>query len=455
MTSDTYNVFYGTIVHSISINQLEIVSNSLIVVDNDKGVIISFEREVNDVENFLEKLDRPYKLFRLTPEQFLFPGLVDTHAHAPQYLFAGSGMDLQLLDWLNTYVFRAESSFKSSQVAKDAYTKVVSRFLRNGTTTCSWFATIHLEACKILVDTIQRLGQRAYVGKVNMDQNSPDFYIEASAQASLDDTRAFIEYTLEKQDQQKLITPVVTPRFAITCSSELMQGLGKLAQEYKLPIQTHLCENQNEIEFTCSLFPKSKNYTSIYADHGLLGDKSYMAHCVYMTDEEIDMLAEYNTGISHCANSNFSLHSGVCDVRRFLNKGVKVGLGTDVAGGFAPSMLDAIRSSFFASKCTLMAHRDRKEEYEHLGTAELVYLATLGGARVLGLQETIGNFAVGKAFDALVVDLNSENGSSVDLMGHETPLQKVEKFLFNGNDQSLAHVFVQGRRVAGSASSLE
>ncbi|KAI9276759.1 guanine deaminase [Phascolomyces articulosus] len=446
----TFNAFYGTIVHAISINQLDIVSNGLLVVDNEKGVIVSFEREVDDVEKFLGKLDRPYKLHRLTPEQFVFPGLVDTHAHAPQYVFAGSGMDLQLLEWLNTYVFPAESSFKSPQVAKDAYTKVVSRFLRNGTTTCSWFATIHLEACKILVDTIEQLGQRAYVGKVNMDQNSPDFYIEESTQASLDDTRAFIEYTQQKQQSNALITPVVTPRFAITCSSELMHGLSQLAKEYDIPIQTHLCENHNEIEFTCSLFPKSKHYTGIYADHGLLGDKSYMAHCVHMTDDEIDTLAKHNTGISHCANSNFSLHSGVCDVRRFLDKGVKVGLGTDVAGGFAPSMLDAVRSSFFASKCTLMAHRDRQQEYEHLGTAELVYLATLGGARVLGLQDTIGNFVVGKAFDALIVDLGSSQGS-VDLMGNETPLQKVEKFLFNGNDQSLAHVFVQGRRVAGSS----
>ncbi|KAI9487959.1 guanine deaminase [Zychaea mexicana] len=443
----TYNAFYGTIVHSISLNQLDIVCNGLLVVDNDTGSIVTMEREVEDVVKVLERLDRPYKLHRLTPQQFLFPGFVDTHAHAPQYVFAGSGMDLQLLEWLNTYVFPAESSFKSPAVAKDAYNKVVSRFLRNGTTTCSWFATIHLDACKLLVDTIEQLGQRAYVGKVNMDQNSPDYYIEPT-EASLNDTREFIEYT---QSKKTIITPVVTPRFAITCSSALMHGLGKLAQEHDVPIQTHLCENPNEIDFTCSLFPESKDYTSIYADHGLLGEKSYMAHCVYMTDDEIDMLAKHNTGVSHCANSNFSLHSGVCDVRRFLNKGIKVGLGTDVAGGFAPSMLDAVRSSFFASKCTLMAHRDRKQDYEHLGTAELVYLATLGGARVLGLHDTTGNFVVGKAFDALVVDLDSQG--PVDLMGNETPLQMVEKFLFNGSDQSLAHVFVQGRRVAGSMSS--
>lgn len=356
-------------------------------------------------------------------------------------------MDLQLLEWLRTYVFPAESGFKSVEYAEKTYTKVVSRFLRNGTTTCSWFATIHLEACKKLVDVIERLGQRGYVGKVNMDQNSPDHYCETT-ETSLADTRAFIEYTLSRGP---LVTPVITPRFAITCSTPLMAGLGQLAREYNLPIQSHLCENEDEIAFTRKLFPDSEHYTAVYDDHNLLQPKTYMAHCVHMTDDEIDMLAERNVGISHCANSNFSLHSGVCDVRRFLARGMKVGLGTDVAGGFAPSMLDAIRSSFFASKTNRIWHRSSgKKDYCHLETAELLYLATLGGARVLSLNDTIGSFEVGKAFDALWVDLEHPD-SSVDLIGNETQLQKLEKFLYNGNDQCLQHVYVQGKRVAGSA----
>lgn len=360
-------------------------------------------------------------------------------------MFAGNGMELQLLDWLNTHTFPVESAFKNVQHAAKAYTSVIERFLSNGTTTCSWFATIHLDACKKLVDIIEDLGQRAYVGKVNMDQNSPDYYIEAT-ESSLEDTRAFIEYIQQKNNN--LITPVITPRFAITCSTELMQGLSQLADEYNIPIQSHLCENHDEIDFTCSIF-KSKDYTSVYDDHQLLNERAYMAHCVHMTDAEIDMLAERKTGVAHCANSNFSLHSGVCDVRRFLEKGVKVGLGTDVAGGFAPSMLDAVRSTFFASKTTKIMRRDgplKDKAYAPLCSAELLYLATLGGAQVLGLQDQIGNFEKNKAFDALWVDL--ENGH-VDLMGGETMLQKVEKFLFNGSDQNLKHVYVQGRRVSG------
>ncbi|KAI9315237.1 guanine deaminase [Dichotomocladium elegans] len=439
------SIFHGTFIHSLSVHELEIIENGLLTVDRDTGNIIGLERNVVYPDDHLKDLDpASYEIHRLLPHQFLFPGFVDTHAHAPQYVFSGSGMQLQLLDWLETNVFPVESSFKDTQVAKRAYHKVVSRFLRNGTTTCSWFATIHLEACKVLVDTIEQLGQRAYVGKVNMDQNSPEYYIETT-EASLKDTRAFIEYALEK----RLVTPVVTPRFAITCSSPLLHGLSALAAEFDLPIQTHLCENKNEIKFTRSLFPDSAHYTGVYADHGLLNAKAYMAHCVHLTEAEIDLIKEKDVGVAHCANSNFSLQSGVCDVRQFLEKGIKVGLGTDVAGGFAPSMLDAIRSSFFASKVCLIHHRDVLDKpYNHLSTAELVYMATLGGARVLNLDEKIGNFAVGKAFDCLMVDLGGSG--PVDLMGHETKLEMLEKFLFNGSDQSLSDVYVQGRRVAGA-----
>ncbi|KAG1138723.1 hypothetical protein G6F37_010267 [Rhizopus arrhizus] len=443
----SYTIYYGTIVHSLSLQELEVLLNTVLVVDNTTGLIAHVEKDVEDLEHYLADAQWPnVKVHRLGPEQFLMPGFVDTHAHAPQYMFAGSGMGHQLLKWLEVNVFPCESAFQDPEHAKTAYSKVIRRFLSNGTTTCSWFATIHLESCKILVDTIEALGQRAYVGKVNMDQNSPSFYIETT-ERSLEDTRSFIEYTLSKSS---LVTPVITPRFAITCSRRLMDGLGSLAEEYKVPIQTHLCENHDEIKTTCEMFKESKDYTSVYDDHNLLNEQSYMAHCVHMTEDELELLARRKTGVAHCANSNFSLHSGVCDVRRFLDKGIKVGLGTDVAGGFSPSMLDAVRSSFFASKTIKIMKQ--KEKYTHLSTPELFYLATLGGAEVLNLSDKIGSFEKSKSFDALWIDL--EHGS-VDLMGGEDMHQKVEKFLFNGSDQNILNVYVQGKRVAGKKANDE
>ena len=353
---------------------------------------------------------------------------------------------MPLLEWLDTYTFPRESKFADRDYARKLYTKAVARSLRNGTTSACWFATIHLEACKELVDIILQQGQRAYVGKVNMNQNSPDFLVETT-ESSVRDTRAFIEYAQAanpsteedaSSSSSALVTPIITPRFAISCNSELLTQLGQLATEYDLPIQSHLCENMNEIGFTMSLFPESVNYTAVYADHGLLNERTIMAHCVHMKDEELDLMKEKNAGISHCANSNFNLKSGMADVRKMLNKDIKVGLGTDVAGGYSPSILEALRASR-----TCSVARDMESS---LVVAELFYLATVGGARVMELEKTIGNFEVGKEFDAILVNTAVEN-SPVDVFDHDTVETKFEKYLFVGDDRNNEKIFVQGKEV--------
>lgn len=344
-----------------------------------------------------------------------------------------------MLEWLDTYTFPRESKFQDAEYARKLYSKSVARSLRNGTTSACWFATIHLEACKELVNIIQEQGQRAYVGKVNMNQNSPDFLVETT-DSSVRDTRAFVEYVKKVNDgnSSPLVTPIITPRFAISCDSELLTELGKLAAEYDLPIQSHLCENLNEIGFTMSLFPNSVNYTSVYADHGLLNDRTIMAHCVHMKDEELDLMKEKNAGISHCANSNFNLKSGMADVRKMLNKDIKVGLGTDVAGGYSPSILEALRASRTASVA-----RDMETS---LVVAELFYLATVGGARVMELDDKIGNFEVGKEFDAILVNTQVEN-SPVDVFDHDSVETQFEKYLFVGDDRNNEKIFVQGKEI--------
>lgn len=272
-----------------------------------------------------------------------------------------------------------------------------------------------------------------------MNQNSPDFLVETT-ESSVRDTRAFVEYVKEVNtgNNSPLVTPIITPRFAISCDSELLTELGKLAAEYDLPIQSHLCENLNEIGFTMSLFPNSVNYTSVYADHGLLNDRTIMAHCVHMKDEELDLMKEKNAGISHCANSNFNLKSGMADVRKMLNKDIKVGLGTDVAGGYSPSILEALRSSRTASVARNME--------TSLIVAELFYLATVGGARVMELDDKIGNFEVGKEFDAILVNTQVEN-TPIDVFDHDSVETQFEKYLFVGDDRNNEKIYVQGKEV--------
>ncbi|KAF9164664.1 hypothetical protein DFQ26_001195 [Actinomortierella ambigua] len=450
--SSIAKVFYGTLIHSLSLKEVEYISSGLLFVDT-RGKIAKLLKNV-DADKLPEALEgvAEDKVVRLTEDQFVIPGLIDTHIHAPQYTFCGNGHDMPLLEWLDTYTFPREAAFKDPVYAREAYTRAVARSLRNGTTSACWYATIHLEACKELVQVIEEQGQRAYVGKVNMNQNSPDYLVETTADSSVADTRAFIEYVKEHnastvaEGSSARITPIITPRFAISCTGELMRKLGDLAKEYELPIQTHLCENLNEIGFTMSLFPESANYAAVYDDHGLMTHRTVMAHCVHMKQEELDLMKTRKAGVSHCANSNLNLKSGLAEVRKMLDMDMKVGLGTDVAGGYSPSVLDALRGARSVSVA-----RDAETT---LMVSELFYLATVGGARVMELEDKIGNFVEGKEFDAIVVDASAP-GSPIDVFAHDTVQTKFEKYLFVGDDRNHSTIYVQGKevRLPGAASA--
>lgn len=378
--------------------------------------------------------------------RLLMPGFVDTHAHAPQYAFAGTAMDLGLLEWLETYTFPVEAKCADPEVARRVFSASVAEHLRHGTTTCSWFATIHLEAARVLARECRRHGMRALVGKVNMDRNAPDFYVESTS-ASVADTAAFVDACLS--DGGGLVTPVVTPRFVPTCTAELMAELGRMARENGLPVQSHLGETRSEVAWVRELHPECASYAEVYDRYGLLGDRTCMAHCIYLEPPERELLRATGTGVAHCANSNFTLGSGVCGVRSLVEEGVKVGLGTDVAGGYSPSMLNAIRMSSVAAQSRAML--DGSFEGAALSFHDLFHLATLGGAQVLGMDDMIGTLEPGKRFDALVVEPAVEGGP-IDVFpglypGGGEPLDLLEKFLFNGDDRCIRGVFVDGTRV--------
>ncbi|KAF9323950.1 hypothetical protein BG006_000986 [Podila minutissima] len=303
----------------------------------------------NQLDRLLADFSRENVLV-LNDDQFIIPGLIGTHIHAPQYSYRGNGHDISLLQWLDTLILPYESQYPSH--ARHIYTKSVARSLRNGTTSACLFATIYLKATKELVNVIREQGQRAYVGKVNMNQNSPASLTETT-ESSVTDTHAFIVYvettnntgpsTSANRTTKSLVTPFITPSFAISCTSNLLTELDSLAAEYKLPIQSHLCETPHEIAFILLLFPGLADYTSIYADHGPLTNRSIMAHCVHITDQELAMMKDRNAGVPHCPNSNFTIRSGMAHVRRMLDMDIRVALGTDVAGGSSSSILEAPR----------------------------------------------------------------------------------------------------------------
>mmetsp|Transcript_10278 Transcript_10278/g.23774 ORF Transcript_10278/g.23774 Transcript_10278/m.23774 type:complete len:499 (+) Transcript_10278:279-1775(+) len=442
--------FRGGIAHSLALGKLQVFEDGLLVVGStgtieqlvDLGGLKGHEKK-----ELLDKVRDHYRadVTVLGPSELLIPGLVDAHAHAPQYAYLGTGMDLPLLQWLETYTFPCEAKFKDTDLAKRVYTAAVRRSLAGGTTACSWFATLHLEGSKTLADVVAALGQRAHVGKVSMDRNSPDFYVEKSTAQGLADVAAFVEYvdtahgrnpTVASDDAlatgggvappPPLITPSIIPRFVPSCTSEMMRGLGKLSasmgrrrqpasggggaggkQPRCLPVHSHLSESLAEIAWvTKELHPEAETYAHVYKEHGLLHSESYMAHCVHCCDKEVALLRETEAGVVHCPSSNFMLKSGVCDVRRLLLKGVKVGLGTDIAGGSSVSMIDCMRQAVVASRASSFG--SQVAGYEPLTFAEVFHLATKGSAQVLGMHEECGDLLPGKRFDALVVRLSGK-----------------------------------------------
>ncbi|KAF2075595.1 hypothetical protein CYY_003100 [Polysphondylium violaceum] len=444
MKLEKLKIFKGTVIHSLKIDHVEILPNSLLGVNGNNGKIEFLKSNINDFEGELLSLEKDYQIDKNQDivdlgNKFIIPGFIDTHAHAPQYHNAGTGTDLPLLKWLEKYTFPVESRFKDLEFAKNVYSKVVDRMLKNGTTTVCYYATLHLPASKLLADIVGQRGQRAFIGKVCMDRHSPDHYVESTAD-SIKDTREFVDTILAAGNP--LVQPIVTPRFAPSCTDELMTQLGQLAQEKNTMIQSHLSENLDEVAWVKSLYPTLPSYTHVYKHFNLLNNKTIMAHAIHLSDSEISLIKQCEAGISHCPTSNFTLSSGCLDTRKILEAGVKLGLGTDVSGGFHPSILYVIKDAIKSSN----HHHFNNAQYKPLSFEEAFYLATVGGSQVCGLQDTIGNFLVGKEFDAQIIDPYVANGP-FDVFEADSLKDIFQKFIFLGDDRNVSDVYVKGNKI--------
>ena len=204
----------------------------------------------------------------------------------------------------------------------------------------------------------------------------------------------------------ELVRPIITPRFVPSCSRGLMRELGSLASSLSLPVQTHLAENLPECSWVRQLEPDCRDYTEVYQRSGLLGPRTILAHCCHLSQEEVEMIRAEGAGVSHCPNSNFSLKSGVCDVRRLQRAGVKVGLGTDCSGGFSPSLLNSMRMAVMASNTITFSD----SSYRPLQYSDAVYLATRGGALLTGMEDRLGALRQNMLADFLLVDMTGESG---------------------------------------------
>ena len=277
----------------------------------------------------------------------------------------------------------------------------------------------------------------------------PDYYVDESPEAAVQGTMVTIEHIKKIDPEYDLISPIVTPRFAPSCTTECLSGLGRLAREENLPVQTHLSENAAEVRLVAKLFPQAESYTDVYERHGLLGEKTVLAHAVHLSPEERKIIASRAASVSHCPVSNTSLGSGLCPVRTLLDEGITVGLGTDVSGGYSCSILEAARQACLVSR--LLAFTKGGEDGAKLSVEEVLYLGTRGGAKALGLETKVGAFQEMMEWDAQLVDLGEEgkaNGRrNVELFGRETWEEKIAKWVFCGDDRNTVGVWCRGRQV--------
>ncbi|KIW11622.1 guanine deaminase [Exophiala spinifera] len=448
-------IFHGTFIHSISPKEVDIILNGLLVV-SQQGKIVFLRRNVPapDVKKLLRFLpglpnlsDSPVRF--LTRGEFLIPGFVDTHNHAPQWTQRGMGRGLLIMDWLNKVTFPHEAKFEDPEYARQTYASCVDGFIKQGVTTAAYYGSLHGEATKILADTCLEKGQRALVGKCCMVRNAPDFYRDKTNKESLEVTEDFIAHVKSIDPSGLLVQPILTPRFAICCDEELLAGIGDIASKHRdMMIQTHFNEAKQEVAVTKELFPQFENEADLYEHFGLFNNRTIMAHCIYPDDYEIGRIKACDVGVAHCPVSNTTGGEwGAAPIRRYLDMGIKVGLGTDSGGGFSSSILDASRQAFIISLGRELM-TDGKEQ--RLTLWECFYLATLGGAKVCCLADKIGTFETGKDFDALEVTTLLDDGQSSLVEEDDSVADIFEKFLMTGDDRNIAKVFVMGRSIKKS-----
>ena len=410
----------GNIIFTTSTQKFEVYENSYLV--ESGGTVYGIFKEL------------PGHLKGILVDDFgnslIIPGFVDMHLHAPQFQNIGIGLDEELLEWLDKYTFPEEAKYSDEEYARRLYTNLAKELWRNGTTSVVLFSTIHKNGTEILMDVFNRAGIGAYVGKVNMDRNSPDFYVE-STEESLASTE---EWILETKDKYDIVKPIITPRFVPSCSEKLMKGLAKLSERYGLKLQSHLSENDDEIKWVKLLHPEFDSYAGVYDGMGLLNKDTIMAHAVHCGPNEIGLLSEKNVFIAHCPNANYNLVSGIMPVRRFINAGIKVGLGTDIGAGHQVGIYKVMGQAIQASKINWL--NSGKVE-RCLTMSEAFYMGTKGGGEFFG---KVGSFEEGYSLDALVI--NDENLGECDFRSIE---ERLQRFIYCGDDRNIIKRFVAGK----------
>lgn len=363
-------------------------------------------------------------------DNLIMQSFSDMHLHAPQYPMLGMGMDLPLLDWLNTYTFPTEAHFKDNEFARKVYKELARKLIENGTTRVAMFSSLHKEATLILMEELEKVGVTGFVGKVNMDRNG-GVDLEETTQESIEETKDWL-----KKCNFKHIKPIITPRFTPSCTNELMEELGKIAKANNLPIQSHLSENKGEIAWVKELHPDCLEYWESYKKYGLWNNKTLMAHCVHSSDRERQAIKDAGVYVVHCASSNQNLISGFAEIKKMVKEGVNVVIGSDIAGGDYLSMFDNVSATIRASKA-----RNILDDWNtgFLTVEEAYYLGT--SAANSFFDEKPG-FEKGNEMHCLVLD-----DSKLVAVRKLSVKERFERSMYLRQDGAIKAVYSCGRKV--------
>lgn len=442
-------VVVGTIFQTPSADRLEVLSDVVVPVDPD-GVIIGVF-----LESSLEggaTIAGATTVRRLSSTERLLPGLIDTHVHAPQWPQLGSGLDLPLEQWLFENTFPLEARYADGDFAQRVWDDLVPCLLAHGTTTAVYYSSIHEEATLRLAKTCAEFGQRAFVGRVAMDhpEGTPSWYRDADSIAAVSASARSIDAI--RALNSFLVQPIVTPRFVPACTDALLHGLGQLAASTGALVQTHCSESDWEHHYVLDRFGHSD--TEALGRFGLLREGTVLAHGNHMSTNDFDRTREVAAGVAHCPLSNSYFGNAVFPVARALARGVKVGLGSDIAGGFQPGLLPQCAHAVTSSRMLEdgvdpeLAATDRGVSDSRINTVTAFHLATVGGANLLGIP--CGLLEPGRQFDAFVVDVGRQQSSLRIWDEVDDDARIFEKIVRLASPSDITSVWVAGHPVGGT-----
>ncbi len=355
------------------------------------------------------------------------PGFIDCHVHAPQFeMMASAGYSL--LEWLENHAFPTEAKYSDDDYANARWGEFCQGLLRCGTTYAAIYSTSHTKATEKLLKTADKMGLRAHVGKILMDRNAPQELLQNPLEALYD-----LENLISKWKDHDRVRPAITIRFAPTSTPDLLKATGELCQKYPtLLLQTHLSETIEEVKWVKELFPKYKSYTSVYEENGLIGERSLLAHCLYLESSEVELLKKSH--LVHCPSSNLFLGSGLFPYQKIKSQGLSIAMGSDVGAGWDLSLQSTVRCCY----------ESQALQKTFLKPSELLYLITRAGAKALGNENNLGMFEEGYLGDFVVHNLKGRGLVYERSKRSESPEDLLSALLFLGGESTVHATYIGG-----------